>query len=156
MFATAFYAVIDLEAETLSYACAGHPGAVVAGSAGVRQLAGRRSERGPGLGLVPHAAYPSNTLPLAGIDRMVMFTDGILEAQNEEGEGFFEQRLMEVVAALPGANLDGLLDGILKRVLEFSQSLHFDDDVCLLGLEVRREPLPQDAGCDMAEAVSSI
>jgi len=156
MFATAFYAVIDLETGTLSYACAGHPGAVVAGSAGVRQLAGRRSERGPGLGLIPHAAYPSNTLPLEGIDRMVMFTDGILEAQNQEGEGFFEQRLMEVVAALPDAKLDGLLDGILKRVLEFSQSLHFDDDVCLLGLEVRREPLPQDAGCDMAEAVSSI
>jgi sigma-B regulation protein RsbU (phosphoserine phosphatase) len=140
MFATAFYAVIDLKSGSLSYACAGHPGAVVAGSSGVRQIAGTRSERGPGLGLIPHAVYPSNTLPLDGVDRMVMFTDGILEAQNEEGECFFEERLLEAVADAPDGGLDELLDGILKRVLEFSESLHFDDDVCLLGLELKRLP----------------
>jgi serine phosphatase RsbU (regulator of sigma subunit) len=69
-----------------------------------------------------------------------MFTDGILEAQNEEGECFFEERLLEAVADAPDGGLDELLDGILKRVLEFSESLHFDDDVCLLGLELKRLP----------------
>lgn len=139
MFATAFYAVVDLEAGTLSYACAGHPGAVISGSGGVRQIAVQKSERGPGLGLIPRVNFPVNRLSLKEVDRMVMFTDGILEAQNEQGEGFFEQRLMEAVAAAPGEGLDALLDGILQRVLEFSESQHFDDDVCLLGVEWQRQ-----------------
>jgi len=136
MFATAFYAVVDRAAGTLAYACAGHPGAVVSGQAGVRQLATEKNERGPGLGLIPRAAYPVGNLPLAEVDRLILFTDGILEAQNGSGEAFFEKRLMENVAASSGQPLDAMLDAILGSVLAFSESRHFDDDVCLLGMEV--------------------
>ncbi len=45
MFATAFYGVIDLSAGTLSYSCAGHPGPVIDGPDGVRQIATTREQR---------------------------------------------------------------------------------------------------------------
>jgi sigma-B regulation protein RsbU (phosphoserine phosphatase) len=136
MFATAVYGVVDLTAGTFACSCAGHPGPVIEGPGGVRQIAVERHERGPGLGLCHGAAYPVTTLPLAEIRRMILFTDGVLEAENQQGEPFFEKRLVEIIAARSEDTLERLLDDILESVLSFSQSRHFDDDVCLLGFEV--------------------
>jgi len=136
MFATAFYGVIDLSAQTFSYACAGHPGPIIDGSKGVRQISTQRSEKGPGLGLFSGSSYPTLTLPLEEIRRIVLFTDGVLEAENQEGEPFFEKRLMEIIGKHSQDPLDPLLDSILDSVLQFSNTRHFDDDVCLLGIEV--------------------
>jgi len=138
MFATAFYAVVDFASGHLSYACAGHPGGILAGSAGVQQLSVAKGQRGPGLGLIPHAVYPVGNLPLAEVDRLILFTDGIVEAQNGSGEPFFEKRLMEIVAESKEKPLDATLEDILGSVLAFSESRHFDDDVCLLGMDVKR------------------
>lgn len=141
MFATAFYAVADLAAGTLRYACAGHPGAVAVGPGGVRHLASQRSEKGPGLGLIPHADFPAGSLPLDEVERLLLFTDGILEAENDRGEPFLENRLMEYLRGCRCGHLDEMLDGVLGRVLDFSESHHFDDDVCLLGMEVVSVPV---------------
>lgn len=140
MFATAFYAVVDLGSGTLRYACAGHPGAIATGPDGVRQLAATRKEKGPGLGLIARADYPAGEVPLAEIQRLLLFTDGILEAENEDGEPFLEKRLMETAAGCREATLEGMLDQVLDRVLHYSEGHHFDDDVCLLGLELESRP----------------
>lgn len=138
MFATAFFGVIDLSAHTFRYACAGHPGPIVSGKGGVRQIASERSHKGPGLGLLKTATYPTNSIDLSEIDRMVLFTDGVLEAENQSGEPFFENRLMEIIGKKSGEPMDSLLDGILSAVLAFSEGQHFDDDVCLLGIQISR------------------
>jgi sigma-B regulation protein RsbU (phosphoserine phosphatase) len=138
MFATAFFGVIDLAAGTFNYACAGHPGPMIAGKNGVRQIACERAEKGPGLGLIKGAAYPTQEIDLAEIDRMVLFTDGVLEAENQSGEPFFENRLMEIIAIKSQDPLESLLDGVLASVLAFSEGQRFDDDVCLLGFELTR------------------
>lgn len=139
MFATAFYGVLDLPQRELRYACAGHPGPVIASRHGVRQIACERVDKGPGLGLIRGAAYPARQLPLSQIDRMILFTDGVLEAENQSGELFFEKRLMEIIAAKADESLEPLLDGILSSVLAFSEGQHFDDDVCLLGIDLEKK-----------------
>jgi serine phosphatase RsbU (regulator of sigma subunit) len=47
-----------------------------------------------------------------------------------------ESRLMDTVAAHSGEPADALMDGILASVLAFSKSGHFDDDVCMLGVDI--------------------
>lgn len=138
MFATAFYGLVDLNTATFTYACAGHPGPIITGKDGVRQIACERNDKGPGLGLFRGAAYPTRGIDLAGVERMILFTDGVLEAENQSGEPFFEARLMEIIGRKSTAPLEGLLDGILTSVLDFSDGQHFDDDVCLLGIEISR------------------
>lgn len=138
MFATAFFGIIDLTAGTFKYACGGHPGPIIAGRNGVQQIACERSQKGPGLGLIRGACYPTHELQLSEIDRMILFTDGVLEAENQSGEPFFENRLMEIIGRKSGEPLEILLDDILSSVLAFSDGQHFDDDVCLLGIEVTR------------------
>jgi sigma-B regulation protein RsbU (phosphoserine phosphatase) len=140
MFATAFYAVLDLGEGTLRYSSAGHPGGIATGPAGVQQLASGKKEKGPGLGLIAKAEYPAGEIPLEGVRRLLMFTDGILEAENPDGEPFLEKRLMETAGGCNGETLEQMLDLVLNRVLQYSDSHHFDDDVCLLGVEVLPVP----------------
>jgi sigma-B regulation protein RsbU (phosphoserine phosphatase) len=136
MFATAFFGVIDLAAGTFKYACAGHPGPIISGKNGVRQIANERTQKGPGLGLIKGATYPTLEIGLAEIDRVLLFTDGVLEAENQSGEPFFENRLMEIIALKSADSLESMLDGVLSSVLAFSEGQRFDDDVCLLGFDL--------------------
>jgi sigma-B regulation protein RsbU (phosphoserine phosphatase) len=138
LFATAFFGVIDLSAGNFKYACAGHPGPMIAGKNFVRQIANGRAQKGPGLGLVKGAFYPTLDIDLVEIDRILLFTDGVLEAENQSGEPFFENRLMEIIAMKAEEPLESLLDGVLQSVLGFSEGQRFDDDVCLLGIELTR------------------
>lgn len=137
IFVTAFYAVVDLENGELRVANAGHPGAIAVTDGGVGQLTLNSSERGPALGLVRGAEFPTVVSSLAELDRLFLFTDGLLEAEDGAGEAFLEQRLIEVLGQCGELPLEEALDRVLARVLEFSQSGHFDDDVCLLGAELR-------------------
>lgn len=136
MFATAFYGIIDLEALSLEYSCAGHPGPVAVGESGSLQLCTVKKEKGPALGLIADASYESASRSLVGIRRLLLFTDGVLEAENEAGEQFLDSRLLDIAGGNSGKPLDGWLDGILDTVLDFSEGHHFDDDVCLLGVEI--------------------
>jgi len=140
MFATAFYGVFNLQNSVLEYACAGHPGPIIDTPDGTLQIASEREQRGPGLGLNPTANFAVNHLQMENIRRMVLFTDGVLEAENQQGEPFFQNRLMEIIACHSGASLDELLDTILDSVLAFSKAEQFDDDVCLLGIDITRLP----------------
>lgn len=137
LFATAFYGIIDLKELTLQYSCAGHPGPLIAADERSFQLCTDRCERGPALGLLPAASYGCGQIDLNGIRRILLFTDGVLEAANKEGEQFLENRLLGIAGDDPDKHLDTWLDGILDTVLDFSDGHHFDDDVCLLGIELR-------------------
>ena len=136
MFATAFYGIIDLEALTLQYSCAGHPGPIASGEGKSLQLCPGKKEKGPALGLISKVSYASTTVSLEGIRRLLLFTDGVLEAENEAGEQFLDARLLGIAASNWQKPLDGWLDQILNSVLDFSDGHHFDDDVCLLGIEI--------------------
>jgi sigma-B regulation protein RsbU (phosphoserine phosphatase) len=137
MFATAFYAVVDLEKRELRTACAGHPGAMLLKNDGIRQLNRDNDERGPGLGIIPKAEFPTTVTSTRGCERLLMFTDGILEAENPDGEPFFEKRLEDIVRRRAREPLEEMLDGIVSTVLDYAGNHHFDDDVCLLAAEWR-------------------
>ena len=136
MFATAFYGVLDLRKREFAYACAGHPGPVLCGADGAtRQLGTRREARGPALGLFGDATFPESVVELEVPCRLLLFTDGVLEAENPNGE-LFERHLAGEIGAHADKPLETALDTILDAVLRFSSSRAFDDDVCLLGCDL--------------------
>lgn len=138
LFATALYAVVDMAAGTLEYACAGHPGAAVCGRGGVSLFGAASEEKGPALGLMRGTAYPLGRMNLAEVERLVFFTDGILEVRNADGEEFGVERLLQVAGEGKDAGIGDLLNRILDQVRTFSGAGQFDDDVCLLGMRVER------------------
>lgn len=136
MFATAFYAVVDFNFRELRYASAGHPAGIVSGAEGasILQLGGRGA--GPALGLFGGGVYETQSLRLLDVQRLFLFTDGIFEVENAEGEAFLQNRLAEVVGIAEGRAIEEVLDDILRRVLAFAGSRQFNDDVCLLGMQI--------------------
>lgn len=136
MFATAFYGIIDLNELSMEYSCAGHPGPIIVGEKSSQQLCTDRGEKGPALGLLNNLTYPIHNLNLSDVQRLLLFTDGVLEAENDEGEQFMDQRLLQIASQDPKKDIEEWLESIIETVLDFSDSHHFDDDVCLLGIHL--------------------
>jgi len=138
LFATAFFGVVDLESETVQLSLAGHPSPIGVFKDGVRQLSPPADARGPALGMIEGVKYGSVTAPLRGLLRLIAFTDGLVEAENEAGEEFGITRMVEKIEQ--GGRLEPLFKSLVKEGSTHSGQESYDDDVCLLGLEITRVP----------------
>src|SRR5262249_17789329 len=88
-FITFFYAVIDARRKVLTYCNAGHNPPILLTS-GVR----RSLDCGGGiLGVIANWQYEEQELPLAPGDRLLLYTDGITESHNADGDEFGACRL---------------------------------------------------------------
>ncbi len=134
MFATAFYIVVDKVEGKIRYASAGHPAGIMSDGNGASLLPLGGRGKGPGLGLLPDATYGVESVPLEGVKSLLLFTDGIYEVENPEGEAFLQNRLVRTVTKASGDDLEEMLDTILSEVKSFTEGEGFDDDVCLLGM----------------------
>ena len=136
MFATAFYVVVDRKAGKIRYGSAGHPAGIVSDGDGASLLPLGGRGKGPGLGLLPDAEFGVESIPLKGVKTLLLFTDGIYEVENSEGEAFLQNRLVQTVSQVQGKDLEKQLDAILSEVKSFTEGEGFDDDVCLLGMSL--------------------
>jgi len=131
-FITFFYAVLDSNGRRLSYTNAGHnPPIIVSQDQGCKKL----ETGGTVLGLFAEGAYDQASIDLLPGDRLVMFTDGITEATDSNGEEFGEQRLIELVRKYTAASASELRDAIMQDVTQFCQG-DFADDATLLTVVV--------------------
>lgn len=82
------------------------------------------------------ANYKHIELPMASGDRLFVYTDGITEAPNPEGDLFGSERLKNVLDASLNASLSELKSKILKALLQHTRNGLMHDDVTLIALEV--------------------
>jgi sigma-B regulation protein RsbU (phosphoserine phosphatase) len=131
-FITFFYALLDVQRRTLRYTNAGHNAPILTRSDGNHM---RLEEGGLILGAFLESAYGQSEIDLHPGDRLVMFTDGITEAVNAEGEEFGEERLVE--ASLHGRQLSAraLHDSLFHRITDFCDG-RFEDDSTVLVVAV--------------------
>jgi serine phosphatase RsbU (regulator of sigma subunit) len=144
-FVTAAYVFIDLDKFVLRYAGAGHPPVLLASRSNAH---GRESEsreveaNGLMLGLFPEAAYSSVEIPLDAGDRVLLYTDGILEAMNSAREEFGKPRLKKFLAA-SSSSASHLADALLLELRRWSgaeEKRTHDDDITLLVLDFPASP----------------
>jgi len=140
MFATAFYMVVDVATGEMSYANAAHPYPLrLKRPGGTVEVLGHDAggKKGAALGLFRDSEYPTCRRPLEEEDLLVFYTDGLIEEESQSGEIFSRERLSDTVAKLCAEPPKELLAKILAEIHQFSGSLEFSDDVCLLGVEVK-------------------
>jgi sigma-B regulation protein RsbU (phosphoserine phosphatase) len=131
-FVTLFYAVVEHARGKLIYTNAGHHAPILVRSSGeVQRLAGS----GTVLGVFPNWIYDQDEIDLAAGDRLVLFTDGIPEAENAEGEPFGEERLLDAVVGNRDLGAKPLQEAILRAVTRFAGP-EPQDDVALVVLSV--------------------
>jgi phosphoserine phosphatase RsbU/P len=71
-------------------------------------------------------------------DLVMLFTDGLFEVENATGAFFDEEQLRETVTRHAALAPDIFFDRVLRDIRKYSQSDTFADDVCVVGMQIRR------------------
>ncbi|MEW6210832.1 MAG: SpoIIE family protein phosphatase [Acidobacteriota bacterium] len=132
-FITFFYAILDTRSRKLIYSNAGHNLPLLMRPSG--EVA-RLSAGGPVLGFLLDYSYEQGEIDLRQGDRLTLFTDGVVEATDESGEEFGEERLIETIRRNLHASAEGLKEAILGAVLDFGgRSLHDDATMIVVSID---------------------
>lgn len=126
-FVTAVYAVVDTARATVTSANAGHPSLLVGRADGRVEAI---DERGLVLGFFDQAPYANAERPLFAGDRILLYTDGVPEAQNAHGEFFDSDRLRAWLTR--DGDAASIAESALRDLRRFRGADGFDDDVTLV------------------------
>ncbi len=137
MFASACYVYLDLDRRRLTLAGAGHPAPIVIPAEG--KPFQPAIPRTPALGLLEKAQFRESEIRLENGMKLMLFTDGLTEAQNAEGDEIGAPRIMEFLQQRKPQNIREMIDISLAGVHQFTGSAEQDDDICLLGVEFTEE-----------------
>ena len=137
MFVTAFYAVLEPETGRMRYVNAGHnPPYLVSSQKG--KPFDRLRATGMALGVMEDSVWQQKIVRLSPGDVLLLYTDGVTEAQDRAGRFYGEQRLQEVLRSLGSRPANEILESILADLKSFLGGASQQDDVTLVVL--RRKP----------------
>ena len=158
-FITMLYAVIDLEAGTLTYARAGHTPLIYASQNGARRVVRILAPDGLVLGLHGFERQfvellEEHHLAVRPGDVAVLFTDGVTEAMNENDDLFGEERLARLLGEDRDGSSESLHERILRDIDDFVGAAAQHDDMTMVLLRIdelgpddaRREPAAAESG----------
>lgn len=132
-FTTAFIAEYDPESRKLTYVNAGHNAPIVRRRTGAVE---HLRTGGVPLGISDGLSYEAGSVRLEDGDWLVIFTDGVTEAENATAEEYGEARLLTIVHTNAAATPAGLLNAILSDVDRFVGDAPQHDDVTLMLMRV--------------------
>jgi sigma-B regulation protein RsbU (phosphoserine phosphatase) len=128
-FVTLFIAELDLSDGSLNYINAGHNPPLIA------RLSGQTEELASGgfpLGILPMAEYEIGEAKLELGEALVVYSDGVSEANNLKGDEFGLERLSAVISKNLSRSASGLRDKVESALSEFTQTAPANDDITLV------------------------
>lgn len=129
-FLTLFLGIIDLQKETLNYCNAGHsPSFLLSHNGNVKELG---DPHGLPLGLYHDRIYKDNLVHMDKRDALILYTDGIIEQNNESGEQFGTDSFYRLFEKIRGKTPEEISGAIIKAVNDFAGATHQSDDLSLL------------------------
>lgn len=135
MFVTLFYAILDANNNTLTYVNAGHnPPVFIRGDDATITLL--RAD-GIALGVIEEIALETVTIPLTLGDLLVLYTDGVTEAENAAEELYGEERLEALMTEIRGRGASEIIDAIIDDIKEYAGEAPQSDDITLLVLKAK-------------------
>jgi sigma-B regulation protein RsbU (phosphoserine phosphatase) len=135
-FVTAFYGILDITNRTLSYTNAGHNPPLLLTNDGKYQFIERGSLP---LGMFKDTRYHEYYLTIAPGDMLVLYTDGVTEAQNPQGEEFGRDRLARAVKASRNQTARELIASVHKEVIDWTDGKGATDDVTFFVIKAVEE-----------------
>lgn len=129
MFATCFYAVLDLKSGSLRFANAGHDIPYLSRNGDVIEL----RAKGMPLGLLPEQSYPEQELTIARDDLVLFYTDGLVEAHAPDRQMFGFPRLKSLLQnhSANGSTIDLLINELQRFT---GSGWEQEDDVTLVSI----------------------
>jgi len=128
-FITFFYGILDPSKGDLSFANAGHnPPVLVRASGKVEMLEGG----GPVLGILDIAQYPEERTKFGPGDLLVIYSDGVTEANSTTEEEYGEERLIEVLTRHRNEPADTIVKAVMDSVAQFALGAPQADDITVV------------------------
>ncbi|HEV7486844.1 MAG TPA: SpoIIE family protein phosphatase [Thermoanaerobaculia bacterium] len=129
-FVTMVAGVLDPATGIVSFANAGHVAPLLVSKNGVEAMHSTDIV----VGILPNAQYRNQSLTLAAGDSLVLFTDGVTEAENIAEEQLGLDPVCEMLRTMHGRDADAILDTIDTHVHEFIGEVPNGDDVTMLAM----------------------
>lgn len=127
-YATFFFGLYDDDSRMLTYTNAGHlPPIVMRGG-----HAERMEVTGTVVGAFPFATYQEQTVELRQGDLLVAFTDGIVEPENEYGEAYGEDRLVDLLARYGQRESKEIIARVMETVEQWTGTAELFDDMTIV------------------------
>ncbi|HEU4932577.1 MAG TPA: GAF domain-containing SpoIIE family protein phosphatase [Pyrinomonadaceae bacterium] len=135
-YVTFFYATFDGATQLLTYVNAGHNPPIYLQADSdleVRQL----TSGGLVAGAFEHSAYEQETVQMKPNDLLFLYTDGLSEALNVEGEEFGTSRIMDTLKSIKSLSADQIRDVVVRRVKEWCTGMSLYDDLTFVVMKVK-------------------
>lgn len=132
MFVTAFFGILEPHTGRLTYANAGHPPGYLVTQQRGRVSVESLSHTGMALGVTETARWKQKTVRFNPGDYLILYTDGITEAQNQYGQFFGDNHLIDTVLAQVGKSPREMQGAILDEVNRFMGSTPRQDDIAMI------------------------
>ena len=133
-YAALFWGEYDALTGVLTYVNAGQPSPILIRSSGEID---RLDSNGFPVGMFANAQYPAKELQAGPASRLVIFSDGLTDAQNAEGEEFGDERLIEICKSIAtGIAAGGVADRLMRAAAEWSVGTEQFDDTTVVVMEV--------------------
>jgi sigma-B regulation protein RsbU (phosphoserine phosphatase) len=130
-FVTVFYGILESATGTLTYCNAGHnPPYLLSAQSGDAIQTLRRT--GPPLGILEDVTWEQRTVRLAPGDALVLYTDGITDAEDREGVFFGQERLLAIAEANRARSAQDVQDALMAEVHKFVGDAPQFDDLTLM------------------------
>lgn len=129
---TIVYMTMDFAQGLLTYSCAGHPPPILLRSNGTLEVLARH---GPVIGLGGGKPFGQEEKKLQRGDKVVLYTDGILENRNPVGEIFGKHRFYEALQRHRTDSVEGMVEAVYAEVKNFGKAAELDDDISILAVE---------------------
>jgi len=134
MFFTILYGVLDTATGQFNYAAAGHPGPALMKKGQPPRIIETHSYP---IGVSEDAEYTSETIQLEAGDRLILYTDGVVEALSSRDIPFGEERFVKTLKRNQTKSIDGCLDAVMKSMENWACHVNLRDDLSLIGIEAQ-------------------
>ena len=132
-FFTLVYGVLNTETREFTYTSAGHAPIVLQRANGDCELL---DLSGIPIGLVPDSdEYFEDTVVIEPGDRLLMYSNGLSDTANEDGDLYGVERLMNVVKQSRNLKLNEVIRDVLSSNTKFRQKAPISDDICILAVQ---------------------
>lgn len=134
LFITMFYASYDAGTRLLRYANAGHNPPLIMKPGGSACI--ELDAEGLILGINRSVSFEEKLFQLHAGDLVLLYTDGIIEAQNDEGELFGVDRLCMILNGMSQESPDRIMEKVLAEVTQFAGSKPLEDDISMIIMKI--------------------
>jgi phosphoserine phosphatase RsbU/P len=132
-FVTAAYLWLDTESRRALYSAAGHPPLLLWRDGKMERV----ESNGIVFGATRQPDYPVCDMAIRPGDRFILYTDGVIEAQNAKGEFFGDRMLEEVICRNESRTASELVDQLLTELVDWQPaSTAQQDDITLIVIDV--------------------